>query len=177
VAPCKGKFHWSDKLSTSNKNNEHQKRINFQGSSIYWISDCYLEAPVFENISQWRVSHWIKIACLSLMLIPCIIRRIRNYQQYALICTTPLFYVLAPTCFGSSLPSSGSFLDTSELIEIQIEWVVYHIMCGYVACVPVCRGFVCTQLGSTMDDTTTIRHTGHITTHFMIYHPFNVYFK
>jgi hypothetical protein len=56
---------------------------------------------------------------------PCIIRRIRNDQQYALICNTPLFYVLAATCFGSSLPSSGSFLDPSELLEIQIEWVVY----------------------------------------------------
>jgi hypothetical protein len=43
----------------------------------------------------------------------------------ALICTTPLFYVLAATCFGSSLPSSGSFLDPSELLEIQIEWAVY----------------------------------------------------
>jgi hypothetical protein len=49
----------------------------------------------------------------------------RNNQHYALICTTPLFYILAPTCFGSSLPSSGSFLDPSELPEIQIDWVVY----------------------------------------------------
>jgi hypothetical protein len=50
----------------------------------------------------------------------------RNNQQYALICTTALFYkyILAPTCFGNSLPSSGSFLDPSELHEIQIEWVV-----------------------------------------------------
>jgi hypothetical protein len=31
-------------------------------------------------------------------------------------CTTPLCYVLAATCFGSSLPSSGSFLDPSELL-------------------------------------------------------------
>jgi hypothetical protein len=77
------------------------------------------------------------------MFIPCIIRRIRNDLQYALICNTPLFYVLAPTCFGSSLPSSGRFLDPSELLEMQIEWVVYHMMCGYVACVPDCRGFVC----------------------------------
>jgi hypothetical protein len=68
----------------------------------------------------------------SLMFIPCIIRRIINDQQYPPICNTPLFYVLAPTCFGSTLPSSGSFLDPSELHEIQIEWVVYHIMCGYV---------------------------------------------
>jgi hypothetical protein len=56
--------------------------------------------------------------------------------------TTPLFYILAPTCFGSGLPSSGSFLDPSVLLEIQIEWVVYHIMCGYVVCVPDCRGSV-----------------------------------
>jgi hypothetical protein len=42
-------------------------------------------------------------------------------------CTTPLFYVLAPTRFGSSLPLSGSLLDPPELLEIlQIEWVVYH---------------------------------------------------
>jgi hypothetical protein len=74
------------------------------------------------------------------MFVPCIIRRIRKKQQYALICTTPLFHVLVPVCFGSSLPSSGSFLDLSGLLEIQIEWVVYHIMCGYVACVPDFRG-------------------------------------
>jgi hypothetical protein len=36
-----------------------------------------------------------------------------------------------------------SFLVRSELLEIQIEWVAYHIMCGYVACVPDCSGFVC----------------------------------
>src|SRR5215510_2939430 len=77
------------------------------------------------------------------MFVPCIIRCSRNDQQYALICTTPLFYTLAPTCFGSSLPSSGSILDPSELLEIQIEWVVYHITCGYVACVLDCCGSVC----------------------------------
>jgi hypothetical protein len=41
-------------------------------------------------------------------------------QQYALMCTTPLFYVLAPTCFGNTLSSSGSFLNPFELLEIQI---------------------------------------------------------
>jgi hypothetical protein len=49
---------------------------------------------------------------------------------------------VAPTCFGSSLPSSWSFLDPSELLEIPIEWVVYHIMCGYVTSVLDCRDFV-----------------------------------
>jgi hypothetical protein len=58
------------------------------------------------------------------MFVPCIIRRSRNDQQYSLICANPLFCILVPTCFGSTLPSSGSFLDPSELLEIQIEWVV-----------------------------------------------------
>jgi hypothetical protein len=35
----------------------------------------------------------------------------------------------------------------SELLEMHIEWVVYHthtsIMCGYVVCVPDCRGSIC----------------------------------
>jgi hypothetical protein len=79
----------------------------------------------------------------SLMFVLCIIRRSRDNQNYSMICTSPLSYILALTSFSSSLPSSGSFLDPSELLKIQIEWVVYQIMCGYVACVPKCRGSVC----------------------------------
>jgi hypothetical protein len=79
----------------------------------------------------------------GLMFVPGIIGRSRNNQHYAMMFSIPLLCILAPTCFGRSLPSSGSFLDPSELLEIQIEWVVYHIMCGYVACVPECRGSVC----------------------------------
>jgi hypothetical protein len=55
------------------------------------------------------------------MFVLCVITRTRNNQHYALLCTTSLFYILAPTCFSSSLPSSWSFLDLSELLEIQIE--------------------------------------------------------
>jgi hypothetical protein len=64
------------------------------------------------------------------MFVLCIIRRCRYNQQYALNCTTPLFYILAPTCFGSSLPSSGSFLDPSELHDMQIKRVVisYNVL-------------------------------------------------
>jgi hypothetical protein len=40
-----------------------------------------------------------------------------NNQRYALNYITSLFNVPAPTCFGSSLPSSGSFLDPCELLE------------------------------------------------------------
>jgi hypothetical protein len=66
------------------------------------------------------------------MFISCIIRRSRNDQLYALICTTPVFYILAPTCLSTSLSPSGSFLDHSKLLKVHIGWVVYHIMCGYV---------------------------------------------
>jgi hypothetical protein len=59
------------------------------------------------------------------MFVSCIIRRSRNNQHHALGCTTPVFYILAATCFGSSLPSSGVFLGPPELLEIQIEWAVY----------------------------------------------------
>jgi hypothetical protein len=80
-------------------------------------------------------------------------------------CTTPLFNTQAPTCFDGSPPSSGSFLDPSELLEMQIKYVVYHIMCDYVACVPECCGSV---------GTTTLRH---ITTHYMIHHLLYLHFK
>jgi hypothetical protein len=42
------------------------------------------------------------------------------------ICTTALFYILAPTCFGGSLPSSGSFWIRLSYVKIQIDMVVYH---------------------------------------------------
>jgi hypothetical protein len=75
-----------------------------------------------------------------------ILRNSRSNQHYVLSCITLLFYILAPTCFGSSMPSSESVLDPCEVLEIQIEWVVYDIMC-------------CPS------GTTTLRHTGHVTSH------------
>jgi hypothetical protein len=56
-----------------------------------------------------------------MMFVLCIIRCSRNNQHYALMFTTPLFYIQAPTCLGSGLPSSESFLDPSELLEMQVE--------------------------------------------------------
>jgi hypothetical protein len=61
----------------------------------------------------------------------------RNNQHHAQICTTALFYILAPTCFGSSLPSSGSFWIRLSYMKIQIDLVVYHTM---LVKWPVCRG-------------------------------------
>jgi hypothetical protein len=72
----------------------------------------------------------------SLMFVPCIARRSINNQHYELNYITSLFNVQVPTCFGSSLPSSGSFLDPCELLE-QIGGISYNV---YVACVPECCG-------------------------------------
>jgi hypothetical protein len=71
----------------------------------------------FFSVLEGIREHFLKLTC-----------SIRNDQQYSVICTTPVFYVVAPTCSGSSLPSSDSFLDPSELLDTQIEWVVYHII-------------------------------------------------
>jgi hypothetical protein len=62
--------------------------------------------------------------CNNLMFVQCIIRRSRNNQHNAQICTIALFYMLAPTCFGSSLPSSGSFWVRLSYVKIQIDMVV-----------------------------------------------------
>jgi hypothetical protein len=51
-----------------------------------------------------------------------------NNQHNAQFFTTALFYMLAPTCFGSSLPSSGSFWICLSYVKVQIDMVVYHIM-------------------------------------------------
>jgi hypothetical protein len=56
-----------------------------------------------------------------LMFVPCITKRSINNQHYALNYTTTVFNIQASICFGSSLPSSRSFLDPSELLEMQIN--------------------------------------------------------
>jgi hypothetical protein len=92
-----------------------------------------------------------------LMFVPCLLDIVEMTNKCK-DCTTSLFYILAPTYFGSSLPSSGSFLDPSELLEIQIEWVVYHIMYGYVACVPDFHGSVCCASQLCWEAQHTIKH-------------------
>jgi hypothetical protein len=42
------------------------------------------------------------------MFVPCTARRSINNQHYTLKYIIPLFNIQAPTCFGSSLSSSGS---------------------------------------------------------------------
>jgi hypothetical protein len=66
----------------------------------------------------------------------------RTDQQYALV--VPLLYSINWLLHVSAVVChhQWSFLDPSELLESQMEWVVYHIMCGYVACVLDCCGSV-----------------------------------
>jgi hypothetical protein len=66
--------------------------------------------------NQLDATHIKFIQCL--MFVPCTARRSINKQHYALNYITSLFNIQAPTCFGSSLQSSGSFLDPCELLEM-----------------------------------------------------------
>jgi hypothetical protein len=45
----------------------------------------------------------------------------------------PLYsYMLAPTCFGSSLPSSGSFWIRLSYVKIQVDIDLYFHVCRSV---------------------------------------------
>jgi hypothetical protein len=57
-----------------------------------------------------------------------------NSHHYALDCITSLFNMQPPKCFGIRLPSSGSFLDPSDLLKKQNNYVVCHIIKCYVFC-------------------------------------------
>jgi hypothetical protein len=66
----------------------------------------------------------------SLFLISCSYRALLDVVE--ITNTThkfaPLLYscLLSPTCFGSSLPSSGSFWNRLIYVKIQIDIMVYH---------------------------------------------------
>jgi hypothetical protein len=47
----------------------------------------------------------------NLMSIPCIIKRIRKNQQYALSCTTHLFYVLSPTWQATAETRRSQYIE------------------------------------------------------------------
>jgi uncharacterized membrane protein YkvI len=59
----------------------------------------------------------------------------RNDQQYTLI--VPLLYSIYWLLHVSAVACHHQEAS-SELLEVQSEWVVYHTMCGYVACEPEC---------------------------------------
>jgi hypothetical protein len=123
------------------------------------VSSCWISV---RRAAKRNDTNCVKIREITnISMIYCLYGALSDYWKRPTICTdctAPLLYILAPTRFGSILPSSGSFLDPSELFEIQIEWVVYHIMCGYVTCVLECRGS-----NGTTEGTTANCHIGHCT--------------
>jgi hypothetical protein len=106
---------------------------------------------------------------MGLMFVLYIIRCSRNNQHYALICTTPLFYILAPICFNSSLPSSGSsWIYLIYLKYRSSRWYIIQCVVMWHVCQSVLvqsivlpRWVVCTQLGSATDGTKTHRPHNH----------------
>jgi hypothetical protein len=93
------------------------------------------------------------------MFVPWIIRRSRNNQHNALNCTTPLFNILAPTYFGSSLLPSVEILGSVWVTwnSNRISGISYNIWLR-----GLCAG---------------LRHTGHITIYYIIYHLVYLHFK
>jgi hypothetical protein len=81
---------------------------------IFYWGFCFLERCILLIYARKTNKY------ANLMSVPCIIGRSRNNQHNAQICTTALFYMLAPTCFGSSLPSSGGFWIRLSYFKIQI---------------------------------------------------------
>jgi hypothetical protein len=77
--------------------------------------------PLWDNVLNYRTAgqptNTTHLHCMldtytykhTVMYVPCIIRCSRNDQHNAQIGTTVLFYIPARTCFGRSLPTSGSF--------------------------------------------------------------------
>jgi hypothetical protein len=72
------------------------------GKYVYFIKTFYI-LRIVGAIYRFKKLD-IKAGCKQQCEIP------KNNQHYALNCTTPLFNIQAVTCFGSSLPSSGSLL-------------------------------------------------------------------
>jgi hypothetical protein len=53
------------------------------------------------------------------------------------------------------------------------KFYVLPTQCVYVVEISNTALICTTQVGSTTDGTTTLQHTGHVTTHYTIHHPFN----
>jgi hypothetical protein len=80
---------------------------------------CFFSLLIISTLTI--VCNYADMQMNNLMCVPCITKSIINNQHYALNCTTPLFNIQAPTCFGNSLPSSGNFFDSSELLEMRMK--------------------------------------------------------
>jgi hypothetical protein len=78
--------------------------------TTYWFN---LEGPR----GTWPLGMWLII----LMFVLCI-AWLGIIDQHCALIITPLFITVAPTCFGTFMPSSGSVLYPYELFERQ-KWL------------------------------------------------------
>jgi hypothetical protein len=86
------------------------------------IATLFLITPEANNIHEKRKKHRENEVYYSLYSAVEITKTMHKFA--------PLIYsyMLAPTFFGSSLPSSGSFWIRLSYLKIQIDMAVYHIM-------------------------------------------------
>jgi hypothetical protein len=84
-----------------------------------------------------------------------------------------LLHVLAVVCYHQG----ASWICLSYLKYRSNRRYIIQCMFTWPVCWSVVVPCICTQLGSTTDGTTTLRHKGHINIHCMIYHLFDLYFK
>jgi hypothetical protein len=116
------------------------------------------------------------VEVFSLMFVPRIIRCSKHNQHCALNCTNLysiywLLHVSAVACHYQG----ASYILLSYMKYISNGWYIIQLAVTWL----VWRSVVVPSIGlpSTIDVTTTLRHTGYVTTHYMIYHPFDLYFK
>jgi hypothetical protein len=95
-------------------------RTNRNGEAYCRVSQFY-ECALKRAISNRVFKQYIS----NLMFVPCIIRRSRNNQHNAQICTTALFIYAGSYMFRQQSAIFRELVDPSELREIQIDIVVY----------------------------------------------------
>jgi hypothetical protein len=100
-----------------------------------------------------------------------------NYYIYIYVLEiTNTIYWLSPLLYSIYwlLHVSAAVCHHQGASWVRLSYLKYRSIGWYIICVftwPVC-GFVVVPYG-----TTTIRQTGHITTHYMIHHLFELHFK
>jgi hypothetical protein len=114
---CISPAHDSPAISSNNFHNSPEFPRWWNNHISPWTSflSSLLSSSIFGLFSNWRMT--VKTRRAGVVKIRYFVVK---QPTHALSCTTPLFNIRARTCFGSCLPSSGSFLDSSELLEMQI---------------------------------------------------------
>jgi hypothetical protein len=88
-----------------------------------------LRGTYYKAIKQMYKHKILKINCSYLALLD----EVKITNKMHKFAPLSYSYILAPTCFGGSLSSSGSFYIHRSYAKIQIDMVVYRIMWLYFA--------------------------------------------